>query len=245
MDRIENLEAALGYRFFNRSWLECALTHRSHAHEFGHSEHYERLEFLGDAVVGCVVASWLFSLSETLSEGELSKRKSRIVSTRSLAREAERLRLGDYLRLGAGEERSGGRSRPSLLADAYEAVLGAVFLDGGWAAAERVMRPFLERLREETWGEADAKSALQEEAQARGWPLPAYDLVEQIGPEHQPTFRVVVRVGSECYGPVEGRSKKEAEQRAAALALHALFGPNAGVSVPAAGLAVSSDETRG
>ncbi len=231
MEPLADLEERLGYHFSDPTLLEQALTHRSHAHEGGHACHYERLEFLGDAVVGCLVATWLYKISKELSEGELSRRKSQIVSARSLARQARRLGLGAHLRLGVGEERSGGRTRNSLLADAYESVLGAVYLDGGLAAVERVMQPLFEELLQESWQENDAKSRLQEWTQARGGEVPQYELVETLGPDHQPTFRILVRVGSSCYGPVEGGSKKEAEQRAAALALAAVGAERETVSV--------------
>lgn len=218
----EILEARLDYSFRDRSLLERALTHRSHAHELGHERHLERLEFLGDAVVGCLVAEWLYALPGELPEGELARRKSRLVSSSELALEAIRLDLGSFLRLGVGEERSGGRNRTSVLADAYEAVLGAAFLDGGWDAARRILRHYLERLRECGSIEEDAKTALQELAQSRGWEIPAYELLEASGPDHDKTFRVAVAVGPHRFGPETGKSKKEAQQQVAARALLAL-----------------------
>ncbi len=217
------LERRLGYRFRRRELLERALTHRSYANEKGLPRNNERLEFLGDSVLGLVTVEWLFSEHPEVSEGELSKLKSRLVSEPVLARAARGFALGEHLRLGVGEDRSGGRDKPSLLADAMEAVIGAVFLDGGLKAAARLVRPMLgEALAEGESRIGDAKSRLQEAVQARGWPLPSYRLVEERGPDHRKVFRVECRLRGETAGVGEGRSKKRAEHRAAAEALRGL-----------------------
>ena len=218
------LEERLGYRFRRPALLELALTHRSYANEQGLGEHYERLEFLGDAVLGLVTAEWLYERHPDLPEGALSKRKAHLVSKTVLAPWAGRLGLGGLLRLGVGEERSGGRTKPSLLADSLEAVFGAVYLDGGLERARAAIRPMLEEAHGA--GEAsptsplasgDPKTRLQEIAQARGWDLPAYQLVGTAGPDHDKIFRVecaLAGAGLACQA--EGPSKKVAEQRAAA-----------------------------
>jgi ribonuclease III len=217
------LEKRLGYRFRRPELLEQALTHRSWAHEREAAEHYERLEFLGDAVLGLIAAEELFRGHPELPEGELSKRKSFLVSREVLARRGEELGLGELLRLGVGEERSGGREKVSLLADAVEAVLGAVYLDGGLDAARTTIAGmFSSGLARPGGGPTDAKTVLQETVQARGWPLPAYRLVEQAGPDHAKRFTVEVFLRGEPAGRGHGRSKKVAEQEAAAVALAAL-----------------------
>lgn len=219
------LEKALGYRFRRVELLERALTHRSYANERGLPEHNERLELLGDAVLGLVATEWLYRYHPELPEGDLSKRKSYLVSAPALAGFASRLGLGRALRLGVGEERSGGRDKPSLLADALEAVLAAVYLDGGLAPVRRIVAPFLEGVVEERPRvlESDAKTRLQEELQARGWDLPEYCTVQEEGPDHAKRFTVECRVRERSAGRGEGRSKKVAEQRAAAEALEALL----------------------
>lgn len=216
------LEKRLGHRFKRPDLLDLALTHRSWANEKGEPEHYERLEFLGDAVLGLVTAEWLYERHPELPEGELSKLKAQLVSRASLAQYAsERLELGESLKLGVGEERSGGRTKPSLLADSLEALFGAVHLDGGFDAARSVILSLLE----ETGGErqqlleSDAKTRLQEVTQALGLDLPEYKLVDSAGPDHNKVFTVECWVGGEPSGRGEGPSKKVAEQKAAADAL--------------------------
>lgn len=219
------LEEALGYRFRRVELLERALTHRSFANERGLPEHNERLELLGDAVLGLVATEWLFRYHPELPEGELSKRKSYLVSAPALAGFASCLGLGRALRLGVGEERSGGRDKPSLLADALEAVLAAVYLDGGLGPVRRLVTPFLEGVVAERPRvlDADAKTRLQEALQARGWELPEYCTVQEEGPDHAKRFTVECRVRERFAGRGEGRTKKVAEQRAASEALEALL----------------------
>jgi ribonuclease-3 len=218
------LERRLGYRFRRLELLERALTHRSHANEKGLEHNYERLEFLGDAVLGLIAGEWLFGEHPEVAEGELSALKSRLVSERALARYARSVALGEHLLLGVGEERSGGRDKRSLLADSMEAVIGAAFVDGGLRAARKVVLPMLGRLSDETSGKdlRDPKTRLQERAQAEGWALPAYRGLEEAGPDHAKTFVVECVVGEEVTARGEGRSKKAAEQAAAAAALDAL-----------------------
>ena len=218
---LEACEEALGYRFRQRELMEAALTHRSYAHEVGLEEHYERLEFLGDAVIGLVAADWLYRSHADRPEGELSKTRSHLVSETVLARIAERLDIGACLRLGVGEARSGGRHKRSLLADAFEALLGAVFLDGGFPAASRVAVPLLEEVFADPprRAEGDAKTALQELTQAKGWDLPEYLQVAEEGPDHSKRFSIECRIQGRSLGVGRARTKKGAEQRAAAAAL--------------------------
>jgi ribonuclease-3 len=217
-------EKLLGHRFRHLDLLELALTHRSHANERGRDENYERLEYLGDAVLGLVTADWLYRKHPELPEGELSRLKAQLVSRGTLARHAAALALGDVLRVGVGEERSGGRGKPSLLADSLEAVFGAVYLDAGLPAAAKVIRLMLEPMLEVGEGrsqllEADAKTRLQEIAQARGGALPEYRHTGATGPDHSRLYRVECWLDAQLVGEGEGSSKKQAEQQAAAGAL--------------------------
>ncbi len=223
------LEETLGHRFRDPTLLAEALTHRSYANERGLPGHYERLEFLGDSVLGLVAARWLFARFPRYSEGRLSRLKSQVVSTTNLARCARRLDLGAVLKLGVGEERSGGRDKPSLLADAAEAVFGALYLDAGLEVARQVIEPLLAAALEEDPDAliADAKTDLQEWVQARGWQLPEYRLVGERGPDHDKEFEVECWLEGRRVGRGEGKSKKVAEQRAAAAALDSLTGAEA------------------
>ena len=219
------LERAIGYRFRDHDLLTLALTHRSYANENGLPDHNERLEFLGDSVLGALAAEWLYRRYPEKPEGELSKRKSQLVSASVLAGLADRLGIGAGLRLGVGEERSGGRRKRSLLADAAEAVLGAMYLDGGLEPVRVLVDRLLAGVVEERprLHESDSKTRLQEELQARGLPLPDYHLVAEMGPDHEKRFVVECRVRDRPVGKGEGRSKKVAEQRAAAEALDDLL----------------------
>jgi len=215
-------EKRLGHRFKNPDLLSLALTHRSWANEQNVPEHYERLEFLGDAVLGLVTAEWLYEHHPELPEGELSKLKAQLVSRTSLAKHAERMELGGELKIGVGEDRSGGRAKASLLADSMEAVFGAVYLDAGMAGARAVVEPMLEEGGEEVHSQlrvADSKTHLQEVTQALGWDLPEYRLAHEAGPDHNKIFTVECWVGGQLAGRGEGPSKKSAEQRAASDAL--------------------------
>jgi ribonuclease-3 len=215
------LEKKLRHRFRRPDLLALALTHRSWANEQGIPEHYERLEFLGDAVLGLVAAEWLYERHPELPEGELSKLKSQLVSRNTLAAFAEELELGPALRMGVGEERSGGRTKASLLADSVEAVFAALYLDGGLDAASKAVVAMLEGAIGERSQllDRDAKTQLQEVAQALAWPLPEYRILETSGPDHNKVFTVECWLAGEPSGQGEGPSKKLAEQRAAADAL--------------------------
>lgn len=220
-DELSSLETRLGYTFQDHDLLRLALTHRSFANERQLQQQNERLEFLGDAVLGLVTASHLYGEHDELPEGDLSRRKSNLVSEVSLASMAEAVGLGQVLRLGVGEDRSGGRSKPSLLADALEAVFGACYLDGGLPAARRVIEPLLTRVKEDSrdWHRRDAKTRLQETVQAHGGPPPRYRLVDEAGPDHTKTFTVECWIAGKSVGVGSGSSKKAAEQAAASAAL--------------------------
>jgi ribonuclease-3 len=223
-DEFEDLQRRIEYRFRDRGLLEHALTHKSRAAEdaSGGVADNESLEFLGDAVLGLVVAEALFRRYPTYNEGQKSKIKAAVVSTQSLARHAERLNLGDHLILGRGEEKTGGRFKQALLADGYEALIAAIYLDGGLEAAAA----FLQRELSESLDAGappgfaqDYKSALQERLQALGHPLPEYRVSGEAGPDHRKTFSVEVVVEGAVLGAASGKAKKEAEQEAARLAL--------------------------
>ena len=230
-DEFRAVEEALGYRFTDPGLLEHALTHRSRAHEdaSGGVRDNESLEFLGDAVLGFVISDRLFRECPDWDEGRKSKAKAMIVSTTSLARIGAQLGLGEHLLLGHGEEKTGGRRKRSLIADTFEAVVAAVYLDGGIAAAEgfieRWFRPALDAVR--VGGllpglAVDHKSALQERLQSRDLGLPRYRLVRETGPAHRKVFEVEVCAGERALARGEGGSKKESEQRAAERALEVL-----------------------
>lgn len=218
------LEKRLGYRFKRPDLLELALTHRSYANEQGVPEHYERLEFLGDAVLGLVAAEWLYTEHPELPEGELSKLKAQLVSRNTLAKHAEEMELGPELRIGVGEDRSGGRTKASLLADSMEAIFGAIYLDGGLEAARPAILAMMEGAGTERTRQrvTDAKTQLQEVAQALGWDLPEYRLAGSSGPDHNKVFTVECWLDGALAGQGEGPSKKMAEQHAAADALSRL-----------------------
>lgn len=220
----EALEAVLGHRFNNIQWLEHALTHRSHG--AGSEEpNNERLEFLGDSVLGLAVSCRLVSKFPKWDEGRLSKARARLVGAESAERAANRLQLGRYLRLGPGEEKTGGRFKQNLLADAYEAIIGAIFRDSGYEAASAfVDRSLLydPAALTELLAEPDHKSALQEWLQSRGTRPAEYRVIAEAGPEHAKTFRIAVRLNGRVLSEAEGRSKKSAEQSAAFLALKLL-----------------------
>jgi ribonuclease III len=186
----------------------------------------ERLEFLGDAVLELLTSEYLLSTFPEWSEGQLSKSRARIVNASSLEAAARRLRLGENLRLGRGEEKTGGREKQTLLADAFEAVIAAIYLDGGLGAAREVLRKILFEQALEERGEriadSDRKSALQELLQGQGKPSAEYRLAGESGPDHQKVFQIEVWIDGECMATGEGSTKKEAEQRAARRALEQL-----------------------
>ena len=214
------LQLALGWTFVDHELLDQALTHRSYCAEHGMEESNERLEFLGDSVLGLVVTRFTFEEYPDLPEGELAKLRASVVSARTLSEVALGLDLGASLRLGKGEDASGGRQKPSILADAMEAVIAAVYLDGGLDAATRLVLALLEgRIREQAVGPGggDYKIRLQELAARQVDQLPRY-LVRHEGPDHSKRFFAAVFLRDEEYGAGEGRSKKSAEQAAARIA---------------------------
>ncbi len=238
-----DLESRLGYRFQNYAHLMLALTHSSFAHESAAhtagkegshatpqkigptgltSTSNERLEFLGDSVLGLVITTCLYQSYPELSEGKLSAMKSRLVSGSVLARIAKVLNLGRCIQLGRGEENLGGRIRKSILACTLEAVIGAVFLDGGWDKAQEITLSLLgDELTNihRSMKQYDYKSQLQKITQSLYGIVPSYELVSQTGPDHGKVFRVRVRVKGQMFGVARGPSKKMAEQRAARLVL--------------------------
>jgi ribonuclease III len=227
-NEFDALERRVGYRFRDPGLLEHALTHTSRANEdvSGGVFDNESLEFLGDAVLGFAIADLLFRRFPERDEGWKSKIKSALVSTSSLARLADRLNLGEHLLLGRGEEKTGGRRKQALLADGYEALIAAIYLDGGvdhaTAFIAREFAGFIQNAHEPEGVMRDFKSALQERVQSEGGPLPEYVVVGETGPDHHKMFQVEVRVGGRTLANAYGRSKKEAEQEAARLALERL-----------------------
>ena len=229
------LEEKLGYHFQRHELIDQALTHSSQAREVealgvpdpsARRGDNEMLEFLGDAVLGLVTTESLFHRFPGLQEGHLSKLRAHLVGQRHLLRVAEQLQVGHYLRLGRGEEKSGGRNKATLLVDALEAILAALYLDGGWAVARdfilrTIVEPELANMNLETSEipVMDFKSALQERLQAEGMPQPVYALVKEEGPEHRKTFTVEVRVpepdADNFVARAQGATKKRAEQEAA------------------------------
>ena len=222
------LEQRLGYRFRDRGLLEHALTHKSKAHEdpSGGVIDNESLEFLGDAVLGLVVADALFRTYPEFSEGQKSKIKAMVVSTAALAELAERLGLGEHMILGRGEEKTGGRRKQALLADTCEALIAAVYLDGGLEPARqfllRELSEIIEAAGRPDYFGRDHKSRLQEALQALGRPLPMYRVAGEVGPDHRKLFHVEVHVCGEVIAQGAGRTKKDAEQDAAKAALASL-----------------------
>lgn len=229
----QSLEAALQHKFQDATLLERALTHRSWAHEQAgpgaeveaRRLHNEAMEFVGDSVLGMIVADSLFRRHPELNEGELSRMKHRLVSTTTLARISAKLEVGKHLRFGRGEEKTGGRRKQALLADSFEAILAAIYLDGGIEAAtafvHRTLGEELEQATPESAAAADTKTMLQERLQAEGRPAPQYEVVETSGPPHRRTFHVEA---SWDRGRVraEGRSIKAAETLAAKRAIKQL-----------------------
>jgi ribonuclease III len=223
---IAELESILGHQFRDPQWLHQALMHSSRIPERAAeepAESNEKLEFLGDAVLELVVSEELVREFPDWSEGQLSKSRARLVNATAISLSAQRLGLGKYLRLGRGEEKTGGRAKPALLADAYEALIAAIYLDGGIEAARGFVRRTLVEgtiaVEAERLGHTDHKSALQEFLQSRGMAPGAYHVISESGPDHQKTFRVEVRIAGQVTAMGCGRTKKEAEQSAAIAAL--------------------------
>ena len=217
------LEEKLGYTFQNPALLENALTHSSCANESrGKLQSNERLEFLGDSILGMVVADHLYRNHPDLPEGELTRTRAALVCEESLVEVAAELNLGEYLRLGKGEESGGGRHRPSIQADAVEAVLAAVYLDGGIGSARKFIQRFILDRGDVVAVSRDHKTALQELVQRESGQVLEYRLLGATGPDHAKVFRVEVDLNGEAVGTGEGRSKKEAEQNAARAAIEKL-----------------------
>lgn len=209
-----DIENIIGYCFGNKDILKEALTHKSYAGEHRSSKHNERLEFLGDSILGAIVADYIYNQCPHVEEGVLSKIKSNLVSRRNLYLWGKKLDLGRYMSLGHGEIATGGRERDSIISNAVEAVIGAVYLDGGYPAAETVILPWV-KTQALTQDSQDFKSLLQEHLQKRGRETPIYEVIQTVGPEHDKTFTVRVSLGDKELGLGKGHNKKMAEQAAA------------------------------
>jgi ribonuclease-3 len=236
LPRLDGLERILDHRFRDPSLLDRAVTHRSAAADTGGNPAMtdnEQLEFLGDAVLGLLVSDHLLAAFPDWSEGHLSRGRAHLVNSASLAAAAQRLGLGEHLRLGRGEEKSGGRHKPALLADVFEALVGAVYLDAGLdPAREFVARALLSPAALDAQGDrlgrADYKSELQEWLQKCGWPAAQYHVLRETGPDHRKTFLVQVSVAGRVTATGAGSNKKESEQLAAQQALEQLRDVQAG-----------------
>lgn len=227
MEKLEEAEKILRIYFSDKNLLKQALTHRSYVYEKNLSEieSNEKLEFLGDTILGFVVTKLIYRRFPDFAEGELSKLRARLVSTTALAEIAKEINLGNLLLLGTGEEQSGGREKTSLLANSFEALLGAIFLDQGIEKAEAfVSKHFKERIEIESGKEAsmDFKTRLQELTAKKFGLAPSYIILHEEGPDHRKIFHAEVVVGKNVYGRGKGPSKKEAEQAAAQEALKLL-----------------------
>ncbi|KIH77362.1 RNAse III [Geoalkalibacter ferrihydriticus] len=225
--QVDALQSRIGYQFGDSQLLQVALTHKSYANEQGDStwSYNERLEFLGDAVLGLAVSQYVFETFSALSEGEMSRIRSEVVSESCLAAIARRLELGGHLLLGRGEERSGGRNKSSLLANVLEALFGAVFCDGGFAAARQTIHRLLaDEIVQSARRKAgiDYKTRLQEHFQKTFGRTPVYHLVGSSGPDHDRLYRVEVLFDGDVIGSGEGSTKKRAEQLAAGAALNTM-----------------------
>jgi len=224
-DRLKGLQQRLGYKFKDVALLEAALTHSSYANENkkAGSESNERLEFLGDSVLGMTVAALIYGSDPDLPEGRMTRLRAELVCERSLAALSAKLGVGECILLGRGEEKGGGRARPSILADAVEAVLAAMYLDGGFEPVERLigehLAPHSSRPEPRYY---DYKTTLQEFVQEKGGQYLSYHITGESGPDHKKSFAVEVRLNGDLTGQGEGKSKKEAEQDAAKAALDKL-----------------------
>ena len=224
---MKTLETKLGYQFQNPKLLDHALTHSSYAneHHLGSISSNERLDFLGDSVLGMIVADHLYRTFPDLPEGDLTRIRANLVCEGSLVLVAKEWDLGRYLKLGKGENACGGRSRPSILADAVEAVLAAVFLDGGLAHDRDIIQRFLlDRMEQVNRASRDHKTYLQELVQRKSGQVLSYELIGESGPDHNKTFQMQVLLNGQPIGQGTGHSKKEAEQAAANAAIERLEG---------------------
>jgi ribonuclease-3 len=222
---LQELEGLLGYHFTDPSLLVQALTHRSFVNESEgeNLKNNESLEFLGDAVLGFTISSRIFHLYPDLNEGELSKIKAYLVSAANLVQLAHKIHLGNFIYISRGEEKTGGRSKRAIVVDTYEAIIGAIYLDGGVKAAsgfiERQVDTFLQELDIKKLTYGDFKSALQEYLHNLNRPEPVYRVVDELGPDHKKTFVIQVLINEEVIAEASGRTKKEAQQSAARIAL--------------------------
>lgn len=225
---IKDLEKAIGYTFKNITLLQNALSHSSYANERWHDslKSNERLEFLGDSILGMVTAEYLYRNFPDRLEGDLTRMRADMVCERALAQVADRIQLGQHILLGHGEETGGGRTRDSILADAVESVIAACFLDGGMEPARKFIDTFvLTEVPVKKLRNADYKTALQELVQQKKNQVLSYAMVGESGPDHDKHFAVQVSLNGKVVGSGDGRSKKKAEQEAARAAIEALF-PN-------------------
>ena len=236
---MDELELVLYYKFNSPDLLNRSITHSSHAHEqnLGPRGDNERLEFLGDAILGFLISDFLFQARPNLSEGQLSKLKGFLVSSANLVKYAEQIQLGDYLHLGKGEEKTGGRRKQALQVDAFEAVIAAIYLDGGLEPTRQFVLGFfrsqIEEISETSRRVVDFKSALQEDLHVRSAGPVRYALISETGPDHQKLFTVAVVVNGETLAQGVGLTKKAAEQAAAMETLELLEPTNAGDDGPA------------
>ena len=216
---IAEFESVIGYEFKDKELLKIALTHSSYANENKMPVNNERLEFLGDSVLGFVTAEYLFSEFKGRPEGELTKLRAAVVCEKSLFRFAEKISLGQYIFMGKGEEHSGGRNRPSIVSDAFEAVIAAMYIDGGFDAVRPYILGFIKDAVKREASFKDNKSLLQEEIQKNKGNTLAYEETGESGPDHEKIFSFVVKLNGKVIGEGQGKSKKEAEQAAAGDAL--------------------------
>ncbi len=220
-DILSTLEDKIGYHFKDRDWLERALTHSSTADD----KNYERLEFLGDRVLGLIMADALFQRFPNEAEGGMARRHSALVQGRTIAAVGQMTGIGEHIIMSIAERASGGSEKENIVADVMEAMLGAIYLDGGLDAAREVIsRLWGETIDTLTDAPLDPKTELQEWVQARGLPLPAYEIIEKIGPDHAPEFVLEVRVEGEKPVTANGASRRQAEKTAARVMLRRLKG---------------------
>lgn len=212
-------EEKIGYKFKNKELLARALTHSSYANENKLPHDNERLEFLGDSVLGFVTAEYLFEEFKTRPEGALTKLRAAVVCEKSLFKFSEKISLGEFILMGRGEEHTGGRNRPSIVSDAFEAVIAAMYLDGGIDVVKPYILDFIKEAVKREASFKDNKSLLQEEIQKEKGNTLSYEEVGESGPDHDKTFKFVVKLNDKVVGKGEGRTKKDAEQAAAGDAL--------------------------
>lgn len=222
MDNIESFEKAIGYSFKDKELIKLALTHSSYANENKLPCDNERLEFLGDSVLGFVTAEYLFSEYKKRQEGQLTKLRAAVVCEKSLFKFGEKISLGEYIYMGKGEENSGGRNRPSIVSDAFEAVIAAMYIDGGIEVVKPYILSFIQEAVKREANFKDNKSLLQEEIQKNKGNTISYEELGESGPDHEKIFKFAVKINGETVGIGEGRSKKEAEQAAAGDAIEKL-----------------------